>query len=76
MIERLQRMIARGSGDFHSGSLTVYKSRNLVEELTTLTEPQGANTVRRSHSSSEYSYFFPENMPPGKEAKGQELETT
>ena len=53
MIKRLQRMIARGSGDFHSGSLTAYKSRTLVEELTRLTDPQGGNTVR----SSEYSYF-------------------
>ena len=40
MIKRLQRMIARGSGDFHSGSLTVYKSRTLVEELTRLTDPK------------------------------------
>ena len=38
MIERLEWMIVRGSGDFHSGSLTVYKSRTLVEELTRLTD--------------------------------------
>ena len=51
MIERLPRMIGRGSGDFHSGSLTAYKSRTLVEELTRLTDSKVATqyVVRNIH---------------------------
>ena len=71
MIERLQRMIARGSADFHSGSLTAYKSRTLVEELTILTDPKVATqyVVRNIH-------IFPLKYAPRKEAKAQERETT
>ena len=71
MIERLQRMIARGSGDFHSGSLTAYKSRTLVEELTRLTDPKVATqyVVRNIH-------IFPIKYGPRKEAKAQERENT
>ena len=71
MIERLQRMIGRGSGDFHSGSLTAYKSRTLVEELTRLTDPKVATqyVVRNIH-------IFPLKYAPRKEAKAQERETT
>ena len=64
MIERLQRMIGRGSGDFHSGSLTAYKSRTLVEELTRLTDPKVATqyVVRNIH-------IFPIKYGPRKEVK-------
>ena len=53
MIERLQRMIARGSADFHSGSLTAYKIQDSGGGAHKTHRPQGGNTVR----SSEYSYF-------------------
>ena len=71
MIEQLQRMIARGSGDFHSGSLTAYKSRTLVEELTKLTDPKVSTqyVVRNIH-------IFPLKYAPRKETKAQERETT
>ena len=71
MIERLQRMIGRGSGDFHSGSLTAYKSRTLVEELTRLTDSKVATqyVVWNIH-------IFPLKYAPRKEAKAQEWETT
>ena len=71
MIERLQRMIGRGSGDFHSGSLTAYKSRTLVEELIRLTDSKVATqyVVRNIH-------IFPLKYAPRKEAKAQERETT
>ena len=71
MIERLQWMIGRGSGDFHSGSLTAYKSRTLVEELTRLTDPKVATqyVVRNIH-------IFPIKYGPRKEAKAQERGNT
>ena len=71
MIERLQRMIALGSADLHSGSLTAYKSRTLVEELTRLTDPKVATqyVVRNIH-------IFPIKYAPRKEAKAQERENT
>ena len=72
MIERLQRMIARGSADFHSGSYPSQhiKSRTLVEELTRLTDPKVATqyVVRNIH-------IFPIKYAHRKEAKGQEWET-
>ena len=71
MIERLQRMIAWGSADFHSGSLTAYKIRDSGGGAHKTHRPQGSNTVR----SSEYSYF-PIKYAHRKEAKGQELENT
>ena len=71
MIERLQRMIGHGSGDFHSGSLTAYKSRTLVEELIRLTDSKVATqyVVRNIH-------IFHLKYAPRKEAKAQERETT
>ena len=71
MIERLQRMIMRGSADFHSGSLTAYKSRTLLDVLTRLTDPKVATqyVVRNIH-------IFPIKYGPRKEAKAQDRENT
>ena len=61
MIERLQWMIARGSADLHSGSLTAYKSRILGEELIRITDPKVVTqyVVRIIH-------IFPIKYVPGK----------
>ena len=53
MIQRLQRMIARESADLHPGSLTAYKSRTLVEELTRRTDSK----VEAQFIVWIYSYF-------------------
>ena len=57
-------MIGRGSGDFHSGSLTAYKSRTLVEELTRLTDSKVATqyVVQNIH-------IFPPKICPQERSK-------